>query len=418
MVKSTEWANLSVGCTVRVAWQGVARRATVACLGDVPSEEPLQVIFDDDNSEAHVKADDVRLLEDFESQPASCAGGIRLSQEAARCREEGNALFRLGDSAAAAERYSAAINALGVVEEGESSALVLAASGSALWAADASWKKVEEATGDLSPLACVGGGSAKVSEAPRKAARSKLLKVQDGALGDLQAALYLNRARCWLALGAAPRAVQDSGIAASLRKAVQPQTGSYSGCYSKRLQMSGVLKLAVGLGTAIAFGGPAADDSKTSLALLMVAVVGALLYFLALLWRKNRLAAVEAQDPRLCTAHFLRGRARVFQGRLKAAEEELSLAKASAASDAQRSELQKLSREILEARRGNKRLAKEVAKWCEAAMARASPDAFVTVAQRALADEAEVSVSGSSKEATLPAEGVRLRTTCPSESEE
>ncbi|CAE8628521.1 unnamed protein product, partial [Polarella glacialis] len=409
-----------------------ARRAIVACLGDASGEEDLpdwlDVIFEDDGSEARVKLADAKPLELFEAQPASCRGGADLPAQAARCREEGNVLFRLGDSAAAAERYAAAIAALGRVvagQPGHAPVLVLVAVGGTLWAAelvDAGARQAAASKSSLRLLRAVGGRglpSSRGGAAPPSSGEGAL-EVQPGSLGDLQASLYLNRSRCWLALGSAARAVQDTGIAAALRRSLQPDPGNVGDETSspgsllngRRLQSFGLAKLVLGFSLACAFGFPAAQENTVSIGLLTLAAVGGAFYIGVLIrsafWGLER-PSTAIKDSRLCTAHFLRGRARLVQGRVKAAEADFATAKAVADGAGQLSELRKLQREIAEVRRGNKRLAKEVARWCDAAMARAGPDAFAAVASSALAAEVDLAEDIVAVAPTAPPEHIEVQ---------
>ena len=88
---------------------------------------------------------------------------------------------------------------------------------------------------------------------------------------------------------------------------------------------------------------------------------------------------IEQPDTKiLCKAYFLRARARLARGQLSLAEADAKLAGTFAEPEQER-QLAKFQREIVEARRSNKRLAKEVAKWCDKAMEKAKPDAFSVV---------------------------------------
>jgi len=325
--------NFSIGEVVRARWQEAARRATVAC---PPEDGEIEVIFNDDGSEALLAAQHVFPLLAFESTPPACCSGASLSADAARCREEGNCLFKLGDAAAAAERYTAAIDGLGSIHGTDEVRMpVLASSRHCLWLAHATSRRSNLL--ELQFARAVGGMVPVPVDLPPNmmAKKERVLLIQQEALADLQAALYLNRSRCWLALGAPAQAVQDCSLVAALRDA------SLHG-----LAPAQEARHRAGRQPIEAESDGALDRPTT--------------------------------DARLCTAYFLRGKARVRQGRLSAAESDLQRATVSA-TEAQANDLQRLKSEIAEARKSNKRLAREVSKWCEAAMAKANPDAFAAV---------------------------------------
>jgi len=386
--------DISVGTAVRISWQGAARRGIVACLGD-SFEVAFQVIFDDDGSEATVDGASIRHLEPFEEQPASCSRGPRLQEEAARCKEEGNTLFRLGDAVAAVERYSAAIGALGHVDTDARPALILVALDGTIWATARSPEPDQQQVQLIQRVGGLRNGAGSRLPAGTRMPLAELggptLAVQPELQGDLQAALYLNRARCWLALGSSNRAVQDTGIAAALRRAAQlpPESrdprlpARLAGVPRQWLQLSGLVApvLCLLLALACASGGPATDGLRLRERALALATLGGVAY-LGVLVRDPRNKATDpvCKDAQLCSAHFLRGRARVLQGRLKAAKANLAAAKAAAEEPAQLRELAKLQQEISEARRGNRRLAREISRWCDAALETAGADAFAAAA--------------------------------------
>lgn len=378
-------SSFSVGAMVRVRWQEVARRATVACY----TGSTVEVIFDDDESEAAVDASSVSALEAFEGTAAACCGDVgSLASEAKRCREEGNTLYKLLDRAAAAERYTAAIHELGRVATCSEGAAcqALAACDKTLWLGCGRGPG-SAGTVRLEFLRPVGGQSFAKGQAgaarlkrptPMEARQNSLLAVHQADLGDLQVALYLNRARCWLALGSPARTVQDVELAMALRRAAAEPSLSRSEASGGSSALTGPLlpfalfPIVVTLLLSLRRGW---QLQQCAVALLVVVA-------LAGLWLQSRSfqtpprRTAEPTDARLCTALFLRGKARVAQGRLKAAETDAAVADSAADGEGQRKELLRLRREILEARRGNKRLAKEVSKWCDSAMSKASPEAF------------------------------------------
>ena len=310
---------LSVGAAVRVAWQEAARRATVACVLD---DGRVEVLFDDDESEAVVEAPCVSPLEAFEADPAACPCGGEdetLWAEAGRRREEGNALFKLRDAAAAAERYAAAIAGLGAMPDRSGQAL--AALNRTIWAGRA------EAGGFVFRQP-VGGRLDTVRERPaaRAVPRGRLLRVQEGEPGGLQVTLYLNRARCWLSLGAPARAVQDCELALALRRCAAGDAGLEARMRLHWLAMHAlVVLLALATGLALAGRGAAATGA---MGMALAAALAA--WAPGALPGPGRGKAAEPKDPRLCTALFLRARARLAQGRLKLAEADAAASEAAA----------------------------------------------------------------------------------------
>merc|ERR1740117_1809148 len=89
--------------------------------------------------------------------------------------------------------------------------------------------------------------------------------------------------------------------------------------------------------------------------------------------RRSPAAALDCSA--FCKAYFLRARARLAHGKLSLAEADTKAAEAYADQEQLR-QLEQFKREVTNARRANKRLVKEVAKWCDIAMAKAAPDAF------------------------------------------
>eukprot|EP00928_Gymnodinium_smaydae_P072550 TRINITY_DN55899_c0_g1_i1.p1 TRINITY_DN55899_c0_g1~~TRINITY_DN55899_c0_g1_i1.p1 ORF type:complete len:380 (+),score=63.53 TRINITY_DN55899_c0_g1_i1:54-1193(+) len=368
----------SVGTAVRVRWQEASRRATVACAEE---DGKVEVLFNDDESEAVVDVTHVSALEAFEHEPLLCrkCSLDELRGEVARCKEEGNTLFRLGDAAAAAERYSAAVGALGAVAEGSGRAL--AALNRTLWAGRVTGAESAGASFRFEFLQPVNGSTVLARPATRAVQRSRLLRVQENDLGELQVTHYLNRARCWLSLGSPARAVQDCELAVAVRRCTicDFETGS---------PLANTVALAALV--AVALGGSCiwARQFSAMVVLILCVLIGARVLGISSLrdlcsgWLSRSASTTSPRDARMCAALFLRARARLAQGKLKAAEADLKLAEAAAPVEgaSTRADLAKLRREIVEARRRNKRLAKEVAKWCEAAMAKASPDAFAAVA--------------------------------------
>jgi len=319
-------------------------------------------------------------------------------------------LYKLLDRAAAAERYSAAIAALGCAAASDSAStlapgagdrdsgplLALAAHDRTLWLGRGHGTTSQGGSLRFEFLRPVGGRHFALGArgrlrppAPLATRRERVALVQAGDLGDLQAALYLNRARCWLALGSPARTVQDCEMALALRRAALGPPEPRPGETEKGLRSALALHGGAGAAVLVALLATLLGALGGSSAMLCCGATLLAVGVAAWAWLKvcqpsatgveAGQGAEEPRDVRLCTALFLRGKARVAQGRLKAAEADVSAAEARADGEAQLRDVARLRRELAEARRDNKRLAKEVAKWCDAAMAKASPDAFAAV---------------------------------------
>jgi len=207
----------------------------------------------------------------------------------------------------------------------------------------------------------------------------RMLPVHEDEQGDLQVTLYLNRARCWLQLGQAARAVQDSLLAIALLQAGSvadrprpPQMLNFRILFAVVAALVSImftLRQAAGKPHVVRY----VINGVTALVALLMIVPWVLYYV-----RTGQKAALtEPSDAKtFCKAYFLRARARLAKGQLSLAEADAAVAEEFADSEQLR-QLQQFRREVANTRRSNKRLSKEVAKWCDKAMAKARPDAFV-----------------------------------------
>merc|ERR1719502_1264926 len=113
--------------------------------------------------------------------------------------------------------------------------------------------------------------------------------------------------------------------------------------------------------------------------LFAMCIVAMLVMFMMLPWClfccRRRSPPTLPDTNALCKAYFLRARARLARGKIALAEADSKKASAYAEPEQLR-QLDQFQKEIAKARQSNKRLSKEVAKWCEKAMAKAKPDAF------------------------------------------
>jgi len=367
--------NVPVGTLVRVRWgeSGVSRRARLL---SVEMDEQLRVGFEEDGSQACVTMDDMGKLEAFEASPAACSTD-RLTEDSAKCREEGNILYRLGDAAAAAERYSVALEALGRVVASSGPNVVLAVHDKDIWSGTGNWPD-SSADGILYFTHLVGGHHFDKFESENLAVedvtmlvavperqfvrRDSVLAVRsERGLSDVQAALYLNRARCWLALGSPERAFQDCQLAAALRRVVTGR-GRRGVAYCLSFFFVVLMLLCV------------------YKHYFWMAIGFAAASFLTMWWA--RLVAKAFFDERLCAAIFLRAKAHLALGNADAARDDAEAA-AQVAAPSQKAELDRLCKDIIaavdaecEGRRPPDAIDKEELGWRAAALARIKRDAF------------------------------------------
>ena len=101
--------QFSVGQRVRVSDGTACRRALVLCTADAGCDVEFE---DTEEEESSVPYDRVSPLLAFELGEAAAAADEPPTAYAKRCKQQGNALFKLHDHAAAAEHYMAGLRAL------------------------------------------------------------------------------------------------------------------------------------------------------------------------------------------------------------------------------------------------------------------------------------------------------------------
>lgn len=285
--------------------------------------------------EATLPATAVRAFEEFEVLPKADAQRS-FEQDpvgaAAKAKECGNAVFKLRDFEAAAELYSLAIDALarfegaavseaasgkgGVVIANYSGALVLGAVRSA------------DSKGCKADVAVCASGSDKV-QVVRGVPWRTLIRLHLGDL-QLQSSLYMNRARCFKELGWNQEAAQDLSVVIRLWDARDARTLHLLGCSP---------------GSGARPGGRAAEEEA---------------------------AAAGERREQLLKALYLRAQTRLARFRIGSAREDVKEAWALGPPEATGRLLRELEARIDRAQqeqlRSNKRIAKEIAKFADAAM--------------------------------------------------
>lgn len=350
---SKETQGLPVGTIIRVRWESWARRAKLRSVDGAEGEQKLGVIFTDDDSHATVDFGDAGKLEAFEANRAACNPAC-LSEDAARCRQEGKTLFRLGDFVAAAERYSAAINVLGMIDS-SSRTPVLVALESSLWLARFIGQGSLEFQRPVAGPDFDNRASVRTPWA-REAPVERTLRIHHGsALAEVQAALYLNRARCWISIRLPRKAVFDCDVAVALRRA--QAAGARKG-------LANFLSLILLASLGCAWYG-----------LWKVAVVIFLMMLVLMhIARRNEL---EHKDVQLCTAYFLRSKANMQLGDHEAAKVDLELAD-SLANPKQKLELIQFRLDLeTVCKEGGQGVTEHATSWQKSAAARMHPDVFI-----------------------------------------
>lgn len=345
--------RVPMGTVVRVRWGALARRAKVMGVDGTQ----IKVIFLDDDSPAVVEMRDIGRCEDFEKERAKCSS----LEEGLRCKEEGNILFKKGDPAAAIERYDRALRQLGRLDS-TSPTLVMHVVGKSIWTGMVNMASLDSGA-IIKYQSCVGGvdfvDGPEVynlrAPQPQHVKPAELLVVHAGHLGDLQAALRLNRARCWIALGLFQRAVEDCCICCALRRA---ETGH------SRKGLSNFLSVLFVIFALLAY-----REWYYASACVGVLVAG--------VFCVGRSMSSLAPDKRLCTALFLRARAHLQQRRIAEANQDAYAAEAIASKE-QRQEIADFMQELDNASK-NTSEAVEPEAWCLAAEARLGADSFVAL---------------------------------------
>mmetsp|Transcript_4490 Transcript_4490/g.9124 ORF Transcript_4490/g.9124 Transcript_4490/m.9124 type:complete len:350 (+) Transcript_4490:1-1050(+) len=312
---------LTPGNPVRVKLDAGLRKATIDCVND--AEGTVDVSLDGPTEgdargeiEVTVPASAVRRLEAFEvgsQEERRKAFDGDFYAAVAAAKEDANTVFKLGDMHAAMEYYTQAIDELRrfqALEPGEDCQALLNQDGALVLG--------RVRTVDLrSRLACVvpaAGGE------PRTVSWRALIRIHREHL-VLQGSLYMNRARCLTQAGRQQEAAQDLSLVVSLWTASRPAEAPPRGLPERLEQLAKV--------------------------------------------------PVEGREQ-LTKAYYLRAKTRLSRMRIEPARSDAREAWALEPPEATAKLLRQLDREIDTAKkeilRSNKKIAKEIAKFADAAM--------------------------------------------------
>lgn len=349
-------AEVRAGTLIRVRWGTApdARRAKLVGVGKDSGQ--IEVKFMDDDSSVKVEMRDIGKLEDFEDKRATCSPD-KLMEDAARCREDGNVLFRQGDAAAAIERYNRAILVMSRLDSSDPT-LIISGCGHNLWSGMVTMDPKSPA-GLVQFQQLIAGKDytgAPLKGNPPIAQQVKyeyLLVVRGGSMGDVQPALYLNRARSWLALEAYPRVVQDCTMASAIRRAQAAHSRKGLANFLSAILVAALFSWWI-------------EWSKLATALGVVCLIAVTCM---------NMLNDRVKDKRLCSALYLRSRARLAQGKTDEAREDARSAEKIATVEQQK-EVAQLRRDIEDAVRNERGKAPPPPQWKQKAAEMLGIDAF------------------------------------------
>lgn len=326
---------------VRVPYEGATRRATVSETG----KDVLPVRFET-GEEASVAAKDLQQLKDFETKdPLDGIVGPLSAEEACTVRRRAEELLEVKDAQAAAEWCSAALQRMAFQLEGGAEQHVLALRGREVWegyaiqADEAGSSQVRFGRLLESPemrglLKNSKNGKLQVDPpSEQMLPNERLCSVYAGHLGKEQMELHLSRARCWLALESAQRAVLDCNIALAICRCLAPLPPKRAPGFELTVPL-------LVLGMAMAFA--------------RQYTVGIVLCAGAFLWDylAQQRAKRQAANADLAKVLALRGRSKLQQGLAGLAQNELRWALEELGPLEEGEEIKKLRRELRQSKTG------------------------------------------------------------------
>lgn len=329
---------------VRVRYQGAARRATAPA--STGSTVPVRF---QNGEEVTVAAEEVQDLKGFENKdPLDGIVGPLSAAEAASLRERAEELLlEAKDAQAAADWCSAGLQRMALQLEGGAEQHVLAMRGREIWegfavqADEAGTSQVRFGRLLESPelrglMKNSKNGRLQVDPpSEQMLPNERLCSVYAGQLGVEQMELHLSRARCWLALDSAQRAVLDCSCALAISRLLAPPPPARAPGFELTVPL-------LVLGIAMAFA--------RQFTVGIVLCAGAFLWDYLAQQRAKRTAA----NAQLAKVLALRGRCKLQQGLAGLAQNELRWALEELGPLDEGDEIRKLRKELRQAKGGQK----------------------------------------------------------------